>query len=270
MSSESQVDVLMCAYNAAPYIDAAIESIRAQSLTHWQLTVCDDCSTDDTANRVAEWCKRDARIRLIRNEKNLGVAATRNHLVRMTQAPLIAWQDADDISTPDRLFLQASLMSAHPQVGMCGGYMDIFSESGSLGTRRYDAADPKVRSKIYRHAVVAHPVAMLRRSVLEQVGAYDETLVPEDLDMCFRIARVAELANVTKSLVRYRVHPGAATSRKLRRMEEETFKIRWRHRHDRMTRARPIDYVFNLAQYLSMHLMPAKVRISLFNWWRND
>ncbi|MFN3689398.1 MAG: glycosyltransferase family 2 protein [Fimbriimonadales bacterium] len=96
------VSVITTAYNAAPYIAQAIESVQAQTLTDWELIIVDDASTDQTV-AVAEPYLSDTRIHLIQHTENRGPSAGRNRALDAAQGEWVAILDADDWFEPNRL-----------------------------------------------------------------------------------------------------------------------------------------------------------------------
>lgn len=100
------VSVIIPAYNAAAYIEQAIRSVMAQTYTDWELLVIDDCSTDGTYAIAQRLAAEEPRIRLIRNEKNSGVAATRNYGLELCGGAYVAFLDSDDVWHPDKLACQ--------------------------------------------------------------------------------------------------------------------------------------------------------------------
>ena len=104
------VTVITPAYNAARYIAEAIDSIRAQTYSHFEHIIVDDCSTDDTRQILARYAQLDRRIRVLRNEANLGIAGSRNKGLSVARGKYIMWQDADDISMPYRMQEQVELL----------------------------------------------------------------------------------------------------------------------------------------------------------------
>ena len=90
------VSVIMPAYNAALFIEEAIASVRAQTVTDWELFVIDDCSTDDTYKIACEIAMLDARITVLKNEENVGVAKTRNRGIDLSNGKFVAFLDSDD------------------------------------------------------------------------------------------------------------------------------------------------------------------------------
>jgi glycosyltransferase involved in cell wall biosynthesis len=96
------VTVVMPAYNAVATVSAAIESIRKQTYTHWDLLIVDDGSTDGTWEVLKSAAFLDPRIALIRNPSNRGLAASLNTGWRQAGGEVIARMDADDTSLPQR------------------------------------------------------------------------------------------------------------------------------------------------------------------------
>ena len=100
MSAAPLVSVITAAYNAEAFIGETIASVKAQSLTDWELLVADDASADRTATIVAAAAAEDPRIRLLRLEKNGGVARARNAALAAARGRFIAFLDRDDLWLP--------------------------------------------------------------------------------------------------------------------------------------------------------------------------
>lgn len=100
------VSVVMPAYNMERFIEAAVRSVMNQSFESWELLVIDDCSKDTTCTIVEKLALEDSRIRLIRNEENIGVAKTRDRGIGLCRGGYIAFLDSDDIWLPEKLSRQ--------------------------------------------------------------------------------------------------------------------------------------------------------------------
>lgn len=97
------VSIVMPAYNAEKYIENAVQSIQRQTVASWELIVVDDCSTDATAAIVNCLASEDARIHLVRNSSNIGVAESRNTGLKLCTGKYVALLDSDDLWLPDKL-----------------------------------------------------------------------------------------------------------------------------------------------------------------------
>lgn len=128
------VTVIMPAYNAARFIDKAIESVVSQSLSDWELLVIDDCSTDDTYYLASQY--KDPRICVLRNEENSGVAKTRNRGIELAKGIHIAFLDSDDIWHPQKLQKQLEKMEAE-KADLCYCAYEIIGLNGEKSRADY-------------------------------------------------------------------------------------------------------------------------------------
>lgn len=272
MSAKIKVSVITPAYNAGKYIRETIESILNQTFSEFEFIIIDDCSTDNTWEIIHEYEKRDSRIRAIKNETNLGIAGNRNKGIRLAQGEYIVWQDADDISIPTRIERQLRYMEVHPRVGIVGGFLEFFSDNGSSsGMRKYCETDSELRKNIFRYSPVAQPAAMIRKQCLDEVGEYDLRYPPaEDLDMSFRIGKKHEFANIQEVVIRYREHPSSATFTRLKKIELSTLEIRRQHAKSGFYRMTFFDKIYNALQFFSIFMISPKMKIRLFNIFRNS
>ena len=102
----SEITVIMPAYNSEKYITEAIESIRSQTFTDWNMLIINEFgSNDKTAAIVREYERKDNRIQLIQNQQKLGLADSLNKGIKAATGKYIARMDADDISHPERFRL---------------------------------------------------------------------------------------------------------------------------------------------------------------------
>lgn len=266
-----KVSVITPAYNAGKYIRETIESILNQTFSEFEFIIIDDCSTDNTWEIIREYEAKDSRIRAIKNEYNLGIAGNRNKGLHLAQGEYIVWQDADDISLPTRVEKQLRFLEEHPKIGIVGGFLQFFDENGEHGFRKYDAEDADLRKKIFRYSPVAQPAAMIRKKCLDEAGEYDLKYPPaEDLDMSFRIGKHHEFANLQETVVKYREHPTSATFTRLKKIELSTLEIRRHHAKSGFYQMTFLDKIYNALQLFSIFVIPPKVKILLFNIFRNS
>src|SRR5688572_21702961 len=123
------VTVLMAVYNGERHVRAAIESVLSQTHRNFEFLIVDDGSTDRSAEIVSS-C-RDSRVRLVTMDRNAGLSTALNEGLRLAQAPLVARQDADDLSEPDRLERQLAVMAGRPDVALVGSQAVVIAEDGT-------------------------------------------------------------------------------------------------------------------------------------------
>jgi glycosyltransferase involved in cell wall biosynthesis len=193
----------MPVHNAMPYLGESIRSILEQTFTDFELVILDDASTDGSSDELCEWAKKDARIRLYRSERNLGLSGSSNLVVSLARAPLIARMDADDLSLPERLMCQWEVMRRLPDVALVGALSDGIDSAG----RR---VRPRDRWRLVRRSPFPpfpHGSVMFRRSVFDEVGGYKEELWGgEDQDLFLRMAREKRVVVLPDVLYHYRYH----------------------------------------------------------------
>lgn len=118
----------MATYNGEKYIREQMDSILNQTIQDIELIICDDCSSDSTIDIIKEYSKKDKRIRVYKNEKNLGFIKNFEKAISLCKGEYIALSDQDDIWTPNHLeLLQGALKN---KVLACGN-ADIVDEKGN-------------------------------------------------------------------------------------------------------------------------------------------
>ncbi|TAK13057.1 MAG: glycosyltransferase family 2 protein [Anaerolineae bacterium] len=205
------VTVLMSVYNSAATVGATVESILAQTFADFEFLIVDDASTDESAQVLAGY--DDPRLRIVRNERNLGLTASLNRGLEMAQGTFIARMDADDVSRPRRLAKQVAYLNANPDVGMVGSWVQTIGERNEVW--RYPTRHEDIRAEMLFNAVHVHSTVMLRREVLEKHNLhYDERLLrAQDYDLWARLGKVTRLANLPETLVEYHLHKGQVGAR---------------------------------------------------------
>jgi glycosyltransferase involved in cell wall biosynthesis len=91
------ISIAMATYNGAKYIREQLDSILGQSISDFELVICDDCSTDDTYSILKQYAEKDSRITIHKNEKNLGYKRNFEKVIQLTKGEYVALCDQDDI-----------------------------------------------------------------------------------------------------------------------------------------------------------------------------
>jgi hypothetical protein len=204
-----KVTVLLAVHNGDPYLGEAIEDTLAQTFEDFEFLVVDDASTDGTEATLASYA--DPRLRVIRNEENIGQAPSLNRGLAEAQGEYVARIDADDRMLPKRLERQVALLDGEPHVALAGTWVDVVDEDGRLWSNvRGDIRDfvDLLAAILLDRYPFAHPSLMYRRDVVRELGGYDATLAPaEDKDLYRRLALARrEVRVICEPLVRYRRH----------------------------------------------------------------
>src|SRR4051794_19904090 len=116
VSEKPLISVILPAFNAEPYLEESINSILNQTYTNFELIVINDGSTDGSLATMERLAACDKRIKVVNNEKNLGLIATLNKGLSLSLGDFIARQDGDDISHLQRFKRQLEFLQAHEEV----------------------------------------------------------------------------------------------------------------------------------------------------------
>lgn len=225
-----RVSVIMPTHNGEPFLASAIESVLTQDYSDFEFIVVDDASTDATPMILQHYANQDSRVRVLRNEGNRGTPYSRNRGILASSGEYIATFDSDDLCMSDRLSTQVRRMQEHDELGVIGSSIFLIDERNrEIGFRRYPTDDRQLRRNMFKFSPFAAPSTMIRKTTIVNAGPYDEKLSPcEDIDLWFRIGRIAKFANCPETLLKYRLHRSSSTFRRIRRMNANTFKIRMR------------------------------------------
>jgi len=258
-------------YNCEKYLPESIESILNQSFTDFEFIIIDDGSTDNSWDLIQEYAEKDSRITAIRNKENLWISWNRNKLLKASKWKYVVWQDSDDISTLERIEKQYNYMEQNPKVWICGWGLQFFDETWDISQRLYAENDLEIRKTIFRYSPVALPGSIMLKKAITEVWWFVKWLnVSEDLHLSFRIWEKYKFANVPNIVIRYRQSKWSTTFRKLKRMEIETLKIRWKNHKIGCYKMGLSDKVYNILQYISIYIIPSRIKIGLFNLMRNN
>lgn len=223
-----KVSVIMPAYNAEKYIAEAIDSILAQTFHDFEFIILNDCSKDRTEEIILSY--KDDRIVYLKNEQNLGVAATLNKGLAAAKGEYIARMDADDISLPERFACQVVFLDETPKVAVLGTAVETFDEYGNTFRNPYRPDAAQIKIDLLFASVLAHPSVMMRRDVILDLGGYDRDFEGlEDYELWCRVAAKHEIAVYPEVLLRYRIHSAQVTQQPSPKKEAAQKRIRAWH-----------------------------------------
>jgi len=194
-SSPVLVTAFMPAFNAEAFLEDALESVLAQDYENFEVVVCDDGSTD----RTPEILRSYPQVRTVRHPTNLGRAAACNSALELSRGELVTSFDADDLWPASRLSMQAGYLLEHPEIGCVLGRQEWMNPPPWLG-----------RDPVYGD-LDGIPIgsAMLRRSVLDEVGGFDPTFRhSEDMDLLVRVREHGVGIAILPEIVLYRRYHG--------------------------------------------------------------
>ena len=243
------VAVVSPCYEQVAYVELMGRSVLGQTLTDWQLVVVDDGSSDGGGPAARAAAGGDSRVSVVRIEHS-GVARARNAGLACTDptSPYVLFLDADDELEPDALSAMAGHLERHPSVGLVH-CLPRFVDAQGRDIPQPPGFFPRVvpRGPLVRVlspeelqtpfvsilclAAIMPSLALIRRSVLDRAGAFDEQFGQgyEDTDLFLRLALQAQVHQLSLPLVRHRRHPGQHTVEPSRNDGQlHALRARWR------------------------------------------
>jgi glycosyltransferase involved in cell wall biosynthesis len=200
------VSVIIPTYNSASFLPHSVESVLRQTYDHFELLVVDDGSTDNTQEVLAPY--RDS-IRYLK-KANGGPSSSRNLGITEARGEFIAFQDSDDIWFPQKLALQVEHFRQNPILGVVFTGSQHFNENGLLDSNIGNGYAPPtgmIFDKLLTDHFIAMSSVMVRRSCIDEVGAFDESLIgAEDYNFFLRLARRFPYGFINEVLVQKRLH----------------------------------------------------------------
>ena len=207
--------VIIPVFNGADRIEQAIQSVRAQSLSSWELIIIDDGSTDHTLALVEQAAARDPRIRPLR-QANQGPSAARNFGILAARGRYLAFLDADDAWHPERLRAGAGHFAAHPEAGIVFSRV-ILDVEGADGKSRVTAhhACLDVADLLAENPVCTTSNMMVRAALVDRIGGFDPLMSHiEDQELLLRAAATSpwRVEGIDRPLIRYTIAAGTRSS----------------------------------------------------------
>ena len=253
-----RVSVLMPVLDAEPFLREAVESILGQSLGDLELVAVDDGSTDGSLDILHDLARADARIR-VHEQPHGGLAAALDAGLELASAPLVARMDADDVSLPHRLDRQVAVLDAEPETALVAGGMVMIDEGG----RELETVVPPAEPDLLSGNTIAHPTVVFRTDAVRALGGYrlDQA---EDYDLWLRLEERHRIATVQEPVLRYRVHRGQFSVRRLERQAVGALVVQEAARRRRGGAPDPLDGVDCVEDALApLGIGPERIRHSL-------
>lgn len=227
MSTLPLVSVLVPCYAHEQFLDDCLNSILAQTYENIELLICDDCSPDASFEKIcsyeAQLRKRFARVEILRNEVNQGVTSNVNRMLRMAKGAYIKTLASDDAMAPEAISAMVSYLEKNPDVGVAvvngikvpeeQRYPDFQSDE-KIYTVAPDFSPEGFFERVARCNPISAPAAMVRMSVYDTYGLYDENVKVEDFEFWLRVLQDGNVrfGFLDQSVLYYRINANSMTS----------------------------------------------------------
>ncbi len=206
------ISVIIPTYNAGIYIEEALNSVLGQTYIDYEVIVIDDGSIDNTQEIVES---KFPMVNYIYTH-NQGASRARNIGISYAKGDYVAFLDADDLWLPEKLEKQLAVFDEYPEVMLvftesCSFDKNGFRNKPFLKKERLMKGD--IVKNIFIHSYVGTPTVMIKKSVIDEIGFFEEDLiVAEDDNLWLRIAMKFKIALVDEDLVHCRIRENSLTT----------------------------------------------------------
>jgi glycosyltransferase involved in cell wall biosynthesis len=221
MSRTPLVSVCVPTYNYARFLRNCLDSVLGQTLTDWQLIVCDDCSSDDTVAILEEYAKADSRITFQRNERRLGMNGNIKKAAESGNGKYLKMLCSDDWLEPRALEILCKFMEENPAVVLATPAEIACNAVGEPTHLQFLFGKPL--SIIPGEAMLdrmargegfgGHSSFLIRSAAYRTIGGYDDSLLyASDYDLAARLCRTGDYLHVDTPLLYARNQPESSSS----------------------------------------------------------
>lgn len=233
----------MAVYNGMPYLKEAVSSILGQTYQNFEFVIVDDASTDGSwkflkslkdkqslLSSYANWRTAGLkRIKLIKNKRNLGLAASLNKALKIAKGDYIARMDADDISYPTRLDTQLKFLQRNRDVDLCGSWVSLINKNGEIigSDRKNPLNDQQIKKLLGVRPTIIHPTFFGKRKFFINSGGYNNEFDgAEEYELLCRVKSKFKYANISKELLYWRLRDDRRSMKIMDKMYELDLKIK--------------------------------------------
>jgi glycosyltransferase involved in cell wall biosynthesis len=219
VAKDKQVSVVCACYNMGKYLPEAIRSVLDQRHENIELLIVDDGSIDDTRAAVKPFLADD-RVRYF-HQSNRGQAKAKNKGLRESSGDFIAFIDADDLWTPDKLEKQLPCFDRSPAIGVVYTNVTRMDEHGVIiPTPKMNYYSGRISGRLLVDNFVTGMASMIKRECLDRVGLFDESFpMGIDYDLWLRISAHYEFYYLDEITYLYRQWPGQMSHNYRKRMD---------------------------------------------------
>jgi glycosyltransferase involved in cell wall biosynthesis len=240
----------MSVYNGGKYLGESIQSILGQTFSNFEFIIINDCSTDNSLTIINDYIKKDKRIVLINNSRNLGLTKSLNLGIKEARGKYIARIDSDDIALPNRLKTQYDFLEKNKDIFLVGSSSYTIDESGKVRTIKKVLTNVEyIRDKLSIQNCISHPTIMFKNEGF----TYRENFVySQDYDFyLILLSNHKKITNLVEPLIKYRISTNAISWSK--KSAQNNFALRAKEfYHQRLVHGKDDYEHFNPDEILSI------------------
>lgn len=199
--------VLIAHFNNYHYFKQCYESLKKQTVEDFEIIIVDDCSTDDSLEKIIAFTKKDNRIKIYKNEENKGVGYTKRKCVEMANGEICGFVDPDDAITENAI---EQSLKAYDNNNIIATYSQLYLCDEELKVQKIFPKSRKIKNKdpffFNINFEVAHFFTFKKEAYLKTEGIDENYRVAEDIDFYMKLYEVGDFKYIKKPLYLYRVH----------------------------------------------------------------
>ena len=225
MSSDPKISVISGYYNRENNVDESIQSVLDQSFTDFELIVFDDCSKDNTYQKLKVFADKDERVKLVRPDKNKGFVNGMIDAVNMAKGKYIAVHGSGDLSLKERLAKQYEYLENNPQIPMVSSF--YANKDADNSVYKVFKADPILeRSLFLRHNPLSQGGVLFRKDVYYKAGGYRSIFkYSQDRDLWLRISRFGNIAVLQEVLYERMINYDGVSYKEDKLIDQKKFSL---------------------------------------------
>ena len=207
----------MSVYNGSRYLQESVESILNQTFTDFEFIIIDDGSTDNTREILTKYADQDQRIKLFKNEENIGLTKSLNKGLRLARGEYIARQDADDVSLPKRFEKQVALLDNHLEVVLVSCNVEVINPEGKTVAEHQQACDSKFIAwyLLFSNYIAGHSQVMFRcKPVIDSGGYCEARRYSQDYELWCRLIEIGDIVILPEALQKQRLHNNSVSAQR--------------------------------------------------------
>ena len=207
------VSVIVLCYNHKRFVNECLQSIVNQTYNNIEIIIVDDCSRDNSQEEILKFCHENFSTQYIFNKKNVGNCRAFNQGLKISKGKYIIDLSTDDILKPNRIKEQVEKFEESEKIGVVTSDAEYIDENsnwlGNFHQKNELIKTGKMYEALLKSSFILPSSMMIRKSLIDSLGGYDETLTYEDFDFWVRSARICEYAHVPQILVQQRIISGS-------------------------------------------------------------
>jgi glycosyltransferase involved in cell wall biosynthesis len=261
------VSVICLSYNHKDYVVEALHSVINQTYPNIELLIADDCSTDNSVEIIQNWLKYHPKVYFLANEKNLGNTKTFNQLAKKATGEYIIDLAADDVLLPNCVEKQIETFqkTKYKNLGIVYGNIIEMNQDGTFLRNYYTKLDEPKSGDIYsmvigRTTKICSVSSMIKKSVFEKLGYYDENLAYEDLDLWIRASRLFDFEYLPEIVAKKRETPNSLSAHFLFKNNSKTKQLN-------LSTLKILNTAYSLNKSKKEHqLLMGRIRFEMFKF----